>query len=207
MEPIKVNFNDWLTTPNRKQSEIVFPLSIEEKITIFHDGIDGWQLTVADIMINGHRDKSGTLVREPVPNSQYVALTLVLGFFETIAKYEKGYIGIHKSTYYFKEGVKLIFNELNFQSSEIIDKVLEGLYEWTRCGLCHAFTTNSKIFITNEFNASIALTEQGRLLINPHCLVANMREYLSNYTAKLRNPNNFSLRTNFEKRFDYDNSF
>jgi hypothetical protein len=45
----------------------------------------------------------------------------------------------------------------------------------------------------------------GLLMINPHHLPTVLRDNLRSYGRELFDPTNLTLRTNFERRFDFDN--
>lgn len=193
------DLSDWQVTPKHELSEFKLPLSLEQKIDIFFERTDGWQLGIADKIINGVIDQNGKRI-EP-SESAYTVLNIVFGFFETIAKYEDGYVSIHESRRYFKEGLKSIFPEIDLHP-----KLLEMLYSDVRCGLYHSGCTNPRVFVMGDIKAAIAFTKQGRLLINPRILVLKLREHLKFYVEELRNANNTKLRENFEKRFDFLNN-
>ncbi|HUS83137.1 MAG TPA: hypothetical protein VM013_07805 [Dehalococcoidia bacterium] len=53
-------------------------LSLEDKIAIFSDGVRGWQLDVADKVLRQDR------------HSGFAALSIVISYFEMIARYEGG---------------------------------------------------------------------------------------------------------------------
>jgi len=202
---MKIDFDDWQVTPERYRSDLALPLSVDDKITIFWERVDGWQLGIADQIINGVKDKNGKTIIEPIPDSAFAVLHIVLNFFETVAKYREGYAGKYKANLYFKRGVKAVFPELAQHSKDLIDRLLEMLYGETRCGLYHCGFSSSKVFVRSDINGSIGLTREGRLVINPQILVPNLRKYLKRYVERLHDINNTELRRNFEKRFDYDN--
>lgn len=202
---IGIDFNDWYVTPKRMRSDFILPISLDQKITIFFERIDGWQLSIADRIINGIRDEKGKIVSCPLPDSAYAVLSIALSFFEMIAKYESGYIGKGQSEFYFKKGVRSVFPELKKYPRMLVDDLLDVLYNGVRCGLYHSGFTNLKVFIRNDVKGAIGLTKQKRLIVNPELLVPALRKYLEEYIERLQAFRNAQLRKNFEKRFDFEN--
>jgi len=199
---MSIGFNDWKVTPKHMLSDFTLPLNLEQKITVFFERTDGWQLNIADQLVNGVRDKDGKII--DLSESAYAVLHIVFSFFEMIAKYRNGYTG-NKSKAYFRKGVKNVFPELHKYPQQLVDQLLDDLYLGVRCGLYHCGLTDKRVFIVNDIGAAIALTKQ-KLLINPQILVLDLRKYLKSYVEELRNVNNALLRQKFEKRFDFDNA-
>jgi hypothetical protein len=202
---MKIDFADWQVTPKHLLSDFALPLSVDDKITIFFERVDGWQLNIADQIINGLRDENDKVITEPIADSAYAVLNIVLSFFEMLAKYEEGYANKWKSKYYFKKGVKFVFPELTQHPFHLVDHLLTLLYEGTRCMLYHCQSTDPQVFLRNDIAGAIGLTRAGRMVINPQILVPRLRRYFKGYVKRLRNFDNIQLRMNFEKRFDYDN--
>jgi hypothetical protein len=193
-----LGFDDWYVTPKRKKSDFTFPLSIEDKINIFYERIDGWQLNIADQLAGGVTDRQGRIIDSS--ESAYAVLQVIFSFFEMIAKYHDGYTGMSNKPY-FEKGVKSIFPEMCYYP-----KLMDALYRDVRCGLYHVGYTSPLVFIRNDIPSAIALTNQGRLWINPQILVSKLREYFRSYTKLLKNVTNTQLRRNFEIRFDFDSA-
>ena len=196
---MKINLKDWKITPNHFLSDFAMPLSIEQKITIFFERVDGWQLKIADLLSEGVYDKQGNLIIG-TSESAYAVLHIIFSFFEMVAKYEKGYTG-RESKKYFKKGLKSIFPE-----AKNYPELLNQLYDGVRCGLYHCGKTNSRVFIDNKLTGAIAFTNKKRVYINPRLLTKNLRKYLKDYVKKLQNIKNQQLRHNFQERFDFDNA-
>ena len=168
---MSIDFSDWQVTPGHNVRDFRLPLSLEQKIDIFFARTDGWQLEIADRIINGVTDKNGIFLGPS--ESSYAVLSVAFSFFETIAKYEDGYIEIHEAERYFKQGVRSLFPEINDYP-----ELLGILYRHVRCGLYHSGFTNPHVFIRDDIKAAIAFTKQRRLVINPRILILKLREYL-----------------------------
>jgi len=202
--------NIWLS-PSYQDTDFPLPHSLETKITLFEDRVLGWQLDIADQIINGGQEKSS------IRHSGYATLDIVVSYFEMIAKYEAGFTG-RESEKYFKYGVYSVFPEFKHISPSaqtplspvgkgvsLIDVVLDLMYEGIRCGLYHSGITNGKIFLTGEIETPMAFDLQHQMLIvNPHLLVPKLKAHLQNYVKRLRDTNNADLRAKFEVRYDFD---
>ncbi len=194
----------WIT-PKYQDTDFSWPLSIHDKITIFLDRTNGWQLDIADQCINGKREPTGGIISKPIPHSGFAVLHIVFSYFEMIAKYQAGFIGTGKSEYYFKQGVYSIFPQLKTEPSQIVHNLLDVLYSGGRCGLYHSSITDPRIILTGAIKISIAFDAQrSKLIVNPHLLVPALKAHLKNYGERLRDVNNSSLREKFERRFDFD---
>ena len=59
---------------------------------------------------------------------------------------------------------------------------------------------------TEDIPGSIGFNAEGNLImVSPDQLVEDIAIRFEAYTRALRNPSNLQLRSNFEKRFDWDN--
>lgn len=191
-------FSDWLVTPKHKMSDFKFPLDLEQKIVVFFEQTDGWQLDVARRIIEGVKDKDGKNI--DFSESAYAVLNIVFSFFETNAKYQDGYVGIGKAKFHFKEGVKSVFPKIRDHPEEFPDM----LYSYCRCGLYHGGFPDTRIFLRTDIPTSLGFKSR-QLQINPQRLVLDLRDYLKSYVEKLRDAHNTEARRNFETRFDYLN--
>jgi hypothetical protein len=207
----------WIS-PSHQDTDFHSPLDIEDKITLFEDRILGWKLNIADQVINGQKDSSGNMLREPIQHAGFATLDILFSYFEIIGKYETGYVDKYESKSHFRQGVYSVFPQLKMPTPPsvlgvqgivhtIADEVLDLLYEGVRCGLYHTGITNNRILLTGSVPNPLAFDLQHEMLIiNPHLLVPALNTHFASYVAKLRNDENSVLRANFEKRFDYDNS-
>ena len=196
----------WIS-PNYRDTDFPHPLSLDNKITVFLDRISGWQLDIADKCINGEKDPSGNIIRQPLTGAGFATLSIVLSYFEMIAKHRDGFQNTGRSEHYFKEGVRSVFPILTTYPRRVVDDLLDALYKGTRCGLYHCAITNSKILLTGETRSPMVFKPTiPRLIINPHLLVPVLKNHLETYGRDLRNTSNTQLRQDFEARFDYDSS-
>ncbi len=164
-------------------------LDLVDKIAIFSDVVRGWQLDVADMVLRHDR------------HSGFAALSIVLSYFEMIARYRHGkeeYTG--DSAQRFTEGVILVFPHLANDAA-----ILKPLWEAVRNGMYHRATTKRGVVLDGKFKSAIALASDGTTVeINPHLLVDDLQEHFSRYVSELLDPqsSNAEQRTNFATVFD-----
>lgn len=179
-----------------------FTGAFDQKIDIFVSVIEGWRLNVAKTM----RDKD-------VPQCGFAQVAIVASYFEVIAKYRDGFMGEGrwagtgkgKSEFYFKEGVKRIFPEIDQFPPQAQEALLDLMYDRVRCGLYHSGMTGKGVILSWDTPGVVGY-DSGRdmAIINPDILVDELRRDLHIYESELRDANNVELRTNFERRFDLD---
>lgn len=204
-------------SPLYTDNDFPSPLKLEDKIKIFSDRILNWKLNVADMMINGGTNTEIKSNIEPIPNSGLASLDILFSYFEMIGKYEEGYAKNNNSRKYFNMGIASVFpqfkynlpkNEGSFvpvgKTISIKDKLLDMLYKDIRCGLYHNGIVEGRIILSSKVDSSIVFDPQNAtLIINPHLLVPAIKEHFRKYVERLTNPDNITLRENFERRFDY----
>jgi hypothetical protein len=192
----------WITWKHQ-DTDFPQPWTLESKVEIFYEGIYGWQLNIADLMVNGGERAGDGKTIEPIPNSGFACLHVCLSYFETISKYYDGFEGRGESRTHFKEGVKIVFPLLRkADHQEFLHLVLDWMYEGARCGLYHASMTLPGIAL-GQSPGPMGL-EGDNLVINPNTLPKYLKCHLCSYRADLSNQLNTTLRKNFERRFDYD---
>lgn len=195
-------------SPNHKNTDFTFPLSTDDTIKIFTDRTLGWQLDIADCVVNGRKDNSGNVVTEPIKHAGFAALFIAMSYFEMIAKYMEGYTGNNKSKEYFKKGIYTVFPDLmKLDKSEkaALDRSLYLLYSDVRCGLYHSGLVGRKIILTGDFPQPIGYNKTSdQLVINPHLLVPNMKRHFEGCVQEITNKVNAPLRSKFEARFDFN---
>jgi hypothetical protein len=192
---------DWWVTPRRKFSDIPKNITLDYKIDVFSERINGWKLDIADQLINGKYDEQGRIIAEGNPHAGYAVLDILLSYFEMIAKYQDGYLGTSESEHYFKKGIRMVFPDSQTADQNTVEKLLELLYHGTRCGMYHAGVTDTRIFLMGTENPPIFF-HKGKLFINPHKLVVAIKNHFDEYISQLKDVKNSRLRQNFEKRFD-----
>ena len=173
-----------------KYTTLDFPngMTIENKIDIFADRINGWQIGIAQ-----------KIIQHQIQHSGFALLHIVFSYFEMIGKYLSGYIGDRGSRSNFKIGVKATFTEIG-PEEEIL---LNTLYLSVRNGLYHLGMTKINVMLRCDIPGSIGFnSEKNILAICPDRLVEDLDIKFRNYVSELRNPKNIDLRKNFELRFD-----
>jgi hypothetical protein len=161
-------------------------LRFEEKVAIFADSVRGWHLDIAQLTGNVSR------------HSGFAVMSIVMSYFEMVAKHRAGVTRKGKSERYFKEGLAWVLPSLSAN-----DPVLHKFYESIRCDLYHESRTGSGIEITADPKVFMeGITDGTAMRVNPFNLVEYLEAHFSGYILELLDPSNTQLRDNFEKRFD-----
>ena len=182
----------WIT-PYHQDTDFHNPPTFDEKITIFYEQTIGWQLEIAEQVIDN------------IQNSGYAVLSIIINYFEKISKYKSGFADNRQSKVHFKAGVGMVFPPLKQIPAIAMDSLLDAMYDGVRCGLYHSGQASLKIILNGEIEAPIAYSDTfDKLIISPRRLVTALEMDLEYYVKRLRDTTNTQLRTNFEQRFDYD---
>jgi hypothetical protein len=188
-----------MITPFHARSDFPDVLTVEHKIQIFYERVTGWQLDIADKVINGIKDNNGKVVAE-IKDAGFAALNIVLNYFEMISKYKNGYVHDEKtSTDCFIEGFKMVFPEF-----DDLPWLPAKVYTNARCGLYHHGMTEEGIILKGGDLPPITPLNGKQLIINPHTLVLKLKDHFEKYITELRNDKDFQSK--FEKRFNKDNT-
>jgi hypothetical protein len=199
----------WLNWKN-EDTDFEWPLSFDDKVSIFYERIWGWQLHVAELCLNGGQSHDSKSSVNQIPHSEFAALQIMLAYFEMIAKYEAGYNPPsprrERSAEYFKRGVNSVFPALASQHHSDVDLFLEDFYRKEPSGLFHMSQTAVGILLTTGSAAMQYDPLKQVLLIDPYKLPGILKSHLVEYCNLLKDPANMDLRENFRKCFDHDNA-
>jgi len=167
-------------------------MTIDDKIKLFTDRVHGWQLDIAQ------------RCADDIQHSGFGVLSIIVSYFEMIAKFEDGYVRDSKSKEYFRKGVYSVFPDLQ-GDKRVSDWMLNKLYVELRCGLYHSGMTGPDISVTVEVDYPILFSENNqRVIINPRRLVLALKHHFNGYVSRLSDPQNHDLRDKFEARFNYE---
>jgi hypothetical protein len=197
-----------MISPNQCTDDIKMPLSIEDKIKIFHDRIYGWQLHIAEVVINGTDSSDKETNIKGIADSGFATLQILMSYFETIAVYENGITDRKKDpNHKFTKGVLSVFPDLCKYDESVRTTFINKLYAGVRCGLYHNAMTKAGISISSTYEDVILFEPLGNGIgINPHLLPKTLLDHFDQYITRLYDPKETILRQNFEKSFDTDNS-
>ena len=193
----------WITW-KLQDTDLAWPITIEQKIEIFCQQIWGWQLHVADLIANGGSAHEGNAEVRRIGHSGFAVLHICLSYFETIGHYRApANQGSRES---FKAGVQAVLPELQRVPEEARKRLLKVLYQNARCGLYHNSRTCRGVGLGQPPNGeAIAYDPDARLLvISPERLPHTLKCHLERYRMELLDPINTDARQNFEHRFDKD---
>ena len=195
----------WITWKHQ-HTELTDDAPIEKKIEIFRERVLGWQLHVADLVINGGRDHDNVRDIASIPHSGFATLQILLSYFEMIACYEAGIAGKTKgqSRDLFIQGVQFAFPQVKSFPYAATRNFLSHLYSSVRCGLYHTSIPGSGVGLAPTGIPIQFTDDPPQLVIDPHEFARALRTQFLDYVARLNDPSQVILRTAFEKRFDYE---
>lgn len=160
---------------------------IEDMIDVFEDQVRGWIIDPANCL-RGH------------PHAGFAILGSVLSYFEPIGQFVEG----RKSGSKRQFGVGL-FSVFPGIEERYRDLILEELYEQVRCGLFHQAMTKAKVIINPGGHDPVevhgAADKIFRIVVAPVAFIDAVERHLTWYVGQLRNPENVTLRANFENWF------
>ncbi len=170
----------WITWKH-KGTDPTWPITVEQKIDIFYEQVQGWQLHIADLIANGGTPLGSNAKVQPIPHSGFAVLQICLSYFETIGKYRALTNG--KDGAQFKAGAQEVFPELQKVPNDVRDKLLDVLYRDARCGLYHNSRTCRGIGLGQPLNGgAMAYDPQAQvLLISPERLPNVLKRHLEHY--------------------------
>src|SRR3990172_3419831 len=118
-------------SPHHSMNEFPDELTIDQKIEVFIDRIESWQLSIAKRLIDAN-----------IPHREVALLYIVMSYFEMIGKYVED---IDNPTDAFNAGVKTVFPEIDEWdkgSTKVSDRFLKFLCGKVRNGLYHVGMPN-----------------------------------------------------------------
>jgi hypothetical protein len=177
-------------SPNYTSEDFPQTWTLENKIEIFIDRIQGYQLHLAREIIS-----------RGIPHRGPGLLNILMSHFEMIGKYKDGYTKNNRSKYYFKIGMRDVFPDIEPE----MDAFLDDMYKRVRCGIYHMGAPKEVIIGENEMGSIGYNAINEMIWINPDILLNDIELNFANYANALRDTSNLELRKNFEKRFDHDN--
>jgi len=177
---------------------------IEKKIEIFDHRVWGWQLHVAELLVNGGDHHDGLKKAEEIPHAGFATLLILLSYFEMIARYETGNTGEDQSRDVFVNGFLSVFPEVKNYPYMATRHFLNALYKEVRCGLYHMSIPGRGVAIARQKTAIAYNPDTRQIVIDPHQLPAALTNHFKNYVARLRDSTQGELRKAFEKRFKHD---
>lgn len=163
---------------------------IEDKIKLFEDQTIGWQLEIADDIINKNAENNR--------HAGFAILAILFSYFEMIGKYIKG-ANTRESKKYFRIGLLDVFPEF-----AVNERIVDILYSEARCGMYHQAIVGKRIVLSRKYNKAIVQDKNDTeiVVIDPHSLTTLLIKHFNGYIGCLKKNNTVS-RQNFITRFDY----
>ncbi|OGG13516.1 hypothetical protein A2773_07135 [Candidatus Gottesmanbacteria bacterium RIFCSPHIGHO2_01_FULL_39_10] len=154
----------------------------DQKVRLFQEQIQGWTIDVAK-----------DIKQKQIPHADFAILSILLSYFENIAKFMEGYNGKGESKSHFIKGIKYVYPK-KFQ-----EKTLELLYDQARNGMYHVGLTGTKVQLDCSIESGLIYKQKG-FIACPEKLIYEIQGHFNHYCTRLKNPQNRALRSNFEKR-------
>src|SRR5208282_16201 len=183
----------WITWKDR-DADLVWPITVEQKIEIFYQQIWGWQLHVADLIANGGSPLGGGSEVQPIRHSGFAVLQICLSYFETIGQYRALASGGSKK--YFKAGARAVLPWPQNIPDEMREQLLDLLYRGARCGLYHNSRTCRGVGLGQPPNGEAMAYDPDAqvLVISPERLPDALKCHLKRYRTELLDPINADAR-------------
>ena len=153
--------------------------SFEERVEIFRDQVEGWQLDVARHLLKTHAD------------SGYAALSALVSYFEMIEQHLTGSTSERGSKMYFRNGFRKVY-----PASTMTDAELDKVYGHVRNGMYHDGFTKVDTLLGEKFPEAVEI-DGDCVKVNPHRLEADIRAHFKAYVSALKDPTNAETRTKF----------
>jgi hypothetical protein len=177
-------------------------LTLEDKVDIFYEQVWGWQIHVAELMMNGGPDQDGNSQINPLPHSGYAALSVLVSYFELIGQCINGATSSTKSRQFFVDGLVEVFPQLENYPFLVTRDFVDYFYSGLRCGLYHSSLAGSRIGIVGVGDPIQFGGQPVIIQINPHALPSALHGHLQHYVARLKDPASIELRNKFRQVFD-----
>lgn len=192
--------------PNCPQKKLDNP-TIDDLVDVFKDRVLNWLFEPVKKLMS---EKDGC----------FVALCLLLTYFEGIWIYIAGEDSKGKSKKYFNDAFLDVFSASG-HAANLLNRVAEIMYEDGRCGFFHDGMLRSRIFLTELNQIDMLITVPRRsdgtvdvngkiesILIDTKYFMAAIERHFIDYLLCLRNPEENVKRENFLKiakeKWDYE---
>lgn len=177
---------------NKDFPEDYFKWTFEDKIKLFEAQILGWQLNIANEIINDPKNRH--------PHAGFAVLSILLNYFEMIGGYLDGEQG-ETTRHHFKIGITDVFPDLRKRPD-----IINILYKEARCGMYHVGITGKSIVISRSYQGVITVIKKpsGQLIvIDPHRLAITLIVHFKKYIQIVSDASSMVKKENFEKRFNF----
>jgi len=168
-------------------------------IDVYELLVKSWILEPAEIIAAGYPENT---------DHGMALLGIELMFFEPHGQFLTGKTSNNRAKQTFSyafDDFREFLEKYNLISSDTSILTSESIFKWARCGLFHSGRLSDELLVDAIDYTSNCL-EKNKIfegwLIDPWKLLPAMKLYLYNYTKALRNGNNKSLNSNFNKTFD-----
>ena len=206
-----VDLNRIAVSPSFSGQKLENP-SIEDKIDVFEDQVNGWVLNHAKIL---------TSEQNPYRRHCGIAVLMIVGsYFESLGAFLRGESSERRSRQFFAIGLQNVFPDILKAAGEektadpekVFSDFAGTFYAELRCGLFHEAMIRGRIVIApaSELAGTIGLAtvidthahKIATIVIDPERFLAHVANHFAEYVQNLRDPSQAELRRNFEAAWD-----
>jgi hypothetical protein len=175
--------------------DISVPPTFEEKLRIFECSVLGWQLEMAERIVNGKGDD------KRIVDSGYAVLSILVSYPEMIWQFDRGKSSKHKSQRAFREGMQLIFPKEVDLTDKKWEEVLDLVYTSVRCGMYHDARARKNVVLTGDLPAVMSVDLTRKVIqLNPHKLPAQFIRHFHDFVGQIRTASVCSRRAWLSRR-------
>jgi hypothetical protein len=166
------------------------PGTLEDRIDVYEDRVRGWLIDCGRIL-------------NKLEHAGFGVLQTGLAYFEGFTVFSRGEDSHNKSSQFFKEGIESVFTEVSSLPVPIRDAFFKIMYYDGRCGFFHLGMARRRIVLSDGHPVFRIRTDKSAqsidaILIDRYGFIEQIDQHHAQYVARLRNPVEAKLRTNFD---------
>lgn len=154
--------DNWVTPISQRKHFTQPNYTLKDKIRIFEERVDGWQLQIAEEILKRIKAKKPKCMK----HAAYALISVVISYFEMIGHcIETG----TSDTSCFRAGFKAVFDR-----TTLTDTQISKIYRKVRCGMYHVAYTNKGVILDGTYKEVFTVLGD-RIELNPHRIIPAIR--------------------------------